>query len=816
MLLAGCEDLEFARVLAQAAGHCQSPAGRSRLASATPQSSPEQVNALLEETGEGASLLRVIAESSEPTSLSSLPESLSFLGAFAEGLMPEKEDLKALGDFLRTDVAVRKLAERVPSSRFPRITALLSGLADLSGLARGFVRKFTEEGEVRDNASTELKSIRRELAKLQTSVEDRIRGLIRHRLPAVAEEAHLSIRNNRLTVNLPAAYISQMKGLVVDYSSTRASVYVEPDEVVPMNNERQKLFLEEEAEIRRIILEYAREVLAQRPAILGNYEVMAALDVILGRARYSVAIGGVRPALTADGSLRLVDARHPLMLNNFIPESFGLSAERIAVISGVNAGGKSVLLKMIGLLVLMAAVGLYIPAEDDTEIGVFDALHVNIGDEQSVLNNLSTFTAHVGFLREMLADLAARPAGETRTLVLIDELGTGTDPNEGAALGYALLERLRELPARVVVTTHYDLIKTIGEKYPECKNVSMAFDETGLRPTYRVLDGIPGKSFAFDIAAGQGLDRGILLRAREMTEKREEQFAEVVRSLRNKQDSLDAELRQAASERVQLEGKLREAEAERQSLREREAELKRRIAELKREFELRLDEFMAGAKRRLRDKLKTGRGRSGLEVSSEYSAEVQVKKESALADLERRLGLQPLERAAPSLLRVGQILDLKALGLTGEVAAVDEERRRVELVVKGKKMILDWDKVDELLQPQLAPSGAKHLRMSRAERMRLQALGAELDAENTGELFNTAQQLDLHGHTKDEALPKLEKFISDALLNNFESVMIMHGIGTGALRSFILEWLSKCKEVASFREALPAEGGKGITIAVLK
>jgi dsDNA-specific endonuclease/ATPase MutS2 len=161
MLLAGCEDLEFARVLAQAAGHCQSPAGRSRLASATPQSSPEQVNALLEETGEGASLLRVIAESSEPTSLSSLPESLSFLGAFAEGLMPEKEDLKALGDFLRTDVAVRKLAERVPSSRFPRITALLSGLADLSGLARGFVRKFTEEGEVRDNASTELKSIRR-------------------------------------------------------------------------------------------------------------------------------------------------------------------------------------------------------------------------------------------------------------------------------------------------------------------------------------------------------------------------------------------------------------------------------------------------------------------------------------------------------------------------------------------------------------------------------------------------------------------------------------------------------------------------------
>jgi len=816
VLLTGCEDLEFERVLEQAAGHCQSPAGRARLLSAASRSSLEAVEARLDETTEGLALLRQIEECTEPVSLGLLPENLGFLSAFTEGLLPEKDDLKTLGEFLRTDTAVRKLAERAPGSRFPRLCALLEGLEDLSSLARGFARKFTEEGEVRDNASTELKSIRRELAKLQNSVESRIRGLIRQRLPSLAEEAHLSIRNNRLTVNLPAAYISQLKGLVVDYSSTRASVYVEPDEVVPLNNERQQLFLEEEAEVRRIIQKYAREVLAHSSAIHRNYEVMAELDVILGRARYSRAIGAVRPELTTDGSLRLVQARHPLMLADFVPESFALTDERIAVISGVNAGGKSVLLKMIGLLVLMASAGLYVPAEEGTGLGVYDALHVNIGDEQSVLNNLSTFTAHVAFLRGMLADLEARPSGETRALVLIDELGTGTDPNEGAALGYALLERLRELPARVIVTTHYDLIKTLGEKYPECKNVSMAFDETGLRPTYRVLDGIPGKSFAFDIAAGQGLDRGILRRARTLTDTREQQFAEVVRTLRDKQDRLDAELRKAAAERVQLESRLREAEAERQALREREAELKRRIAELKREFELKLDEFLAGARRRLRDKLKTGRDRSGLEVSSEYSAEVQVKKQSALADLERKLGLVPPERMAPSSLRVGQKLDLPALGLSGEVAAVDEERRKVELLVKGKRMILDWDKVDELLRPQPAATGAKPLRMSRAERMRLRALGAELDAENTGELFSTAQQLDLHGHTKEEALPKLEKFISDALLNNFDTVMIMHGIGTGALRSFIHGWLRQCNEVASFREALPAEGGKGITIAELK
>ncbi len=805
-------------MLERTAAHCQSEAGRRRILASAPSGEHAFVEALLDETAEGIHFWqRTLAPAS--VSLSAIPETTAFVGAFQEGIVPEREDILALGRFLQVSEKARKLLREITPDRSPRLATLTAGFADLSALLTDYARIFNEDAEVRDSASRQLKELRRDLSGLMGSIEGRIRGLIRHRAPSLTEDIHLSIRNNRLTVNVPIGMLSQFKGMVVDYSSSGASVYVEPGEVVEMNNERQQLFLAEEMEVRRIIQEYSALVQSRRDELLGNYETLAALDETLGRARYSIAISGVRPSVDTSGSIILKQARHPLMLEGFVPEDFAFESERIAIVSGVNAGGKSVLLKMAGLFTLMAYCGIFVPAQEGTTVGMHSGVFVQIGDEQSVLNNLSTFTAHVAFLREMLSQLEERESGGPLALVLMDELGTGTDPREGSALGYALLERLRELPAKVIVTTHYDLIKTLGERYPDCKNFSLAFDEEKLRPSYRVLDGIPGSSFAFHIARSQGLSQSLIARAVELAAGKEEAFADVVESLRRKQQALEGEQQQARRERISLQNKAAQADEERAKLLEREAQLRKQITELKRDFEVKTEEFISQAKKRLREKLRESRGRSGLEVASEFSAEVQSKRESALAGLERELGIASTSAYESEIMfAVGQSVPLPEHGVVGEVLAVDQSRQTLELNISGKIMKLSFSKAAQMMRtpsPRVS-SSAKHLQMSAVEQRRLRAMGKSLDAENTGVLFTTAHQLDLHGHTKEEALPKLEKFISDAILNDFSSVMIMHGVGTGALKKFVWEWLRASRDIARFREATAEEGGKGITIATLK
>jgi DNA mismatch repair protein MutS2 len=816
MLLAGCEDLEFARVLAYAAGHCQSEAGRQLLLNAAPAASRPEVERLLDETAEGIGFVQQVLPAN-PISFSLLPQTTAFLGAFHTGLMPEREEIARLGEFFAVDKSARKALAQLTFARYPRLAELTAELADITELAADFARKFNEEGEVRDGASRELKELRRDAGRLQSDIESRLHYLIRKRAPDLAEEIHLSIRNNRLTLNVPTGVLSRFKGMVVDYSGTGASAYVEPKEIVEYNNQRQHLFHAEEMEVRRIVQEFTHAVEANRDRLAGNFEILARLDAVLGRARYSASINGTRPQLSDGGHIRLRQAKHPLMLENFVPEDFIFEDERIAIISGVNAGGKSLLLKMVGLFALMSYTGLYLPAGEGTCIGLYDGVLVNIGDEQSVLNNLSTFTAHVGFLRDLLDELGGREDHPRPALVLIDELGTGTDPGEGSALGYTLLERLRQLPAKAAVTTHYDLIKTLGEKYADCKNVSLAFDEDELRPTYRVLDGIPGKSFAFDIARSEGLPAALVDRAHGYVDAAEEVFTEVVGELRRKQDELEREIASIVRQRRECELKAKEAEEEKQALRERERHLRRRLDDLKRDFDVRVEEFVAGAKRRLRKKLRDSAGRSGLEVASEFSAEVQSERQSALAELERELGLTPEPGEAGQMFAVGEKLRLHSLGVDGEVTRVDEARRALELNVRGKTLKLTFEKAAEMLRtPEEAPAGTGHSRMTRAQREELRKLGAELDKEAGGGLLTTAHQLDIHGHTTDEALPKLEKFVSDAILHDFMTVAIMHGVGSGRLQKFVRGWLKSCPDVASYREATAEEGGKGITIATLK
>ncbi len=805
-------------MLENAAAHCQSEAGRKRLLSAAPASPLAEVEKLLDETGEGVRFWQQVMAPGG-ISLFQLPETSAFLDPFQEGMVPEREEILLLGRFLAADEKARRMLLSLSSEKYPRLAKLAGGITDLGALLKEYARTFSDEGEVRDNASRQLKELRRDISALMGSIEGRIRGLIRNRAPNLTDDVHLSIRNNRLTVNVPVNVLPQFKGMVVDYSSSGASVYVEPAEVVELNNDRQQLFLAEEMEVRRIIKEYVASVASRRWEVLANYETLVSLDTILGRSRYSIAVSGVRPQVDAGGAITLKQARHPLMLEGFVPEDFSFADGRIAIVSGVNAGGKSVLLKMAGLFTLMAYCGMYLPAGERTAVGMHSGIFVQIGDEQSVVNNLSTFTAHLAFLRETLAQLETQDGAGPLALVLIDELGTGTDPREGAALGYALLERLRALPAKVIVTTHYDLIKTLGEKYPDCKNYSLAFDEENLKPSYRVLEGIPGASFAFHIARSQGLAENLLERANELAAGAEETFAGVVETLHLKQQGLEKELAQTRDERLAMRQKAAALEEERKKMLEREAQLRKQIGELKREFELRAEEFISQAKKRLREKLRASQGRSGLEVASEFSAEMHAKRTSALAGLERELGIgdAPAQDEAPVHFTEGQRITLPDLGVEAEITRVDGAHQSLELNVRGKMMKLTFAKAAEMMRtPDTVAGGSRHLNVGSTQLKRLRKMGQELDADTGGSLLTTAHQLDLHGHTIEEALPKLEKFISDSILNDFDTIAIMHGVGTGALKKFVREWLHKSRDVAKFRDAADAEGGKGMTIVTLK
>jgi len=810
--------LEFDRLLELAAGHCQSEAARQRLESWKVSFERETIQRNLDETTEAARLLEE-KFSRDGLGFSLLPEDVGFLAHFGAGMEPERDDIIHLSELLEVCTQTTRRLRKLSEHKYPTLSERLARFVDVDQLAKRFKQTFAPDGEVRDNASSDLKLIRSRLTKLQVRIEQKIRGLIKKRAPDTAEELHLSIRNNRLTVNLPVGMLRSFKGMIVDYSASGASVYLEPEEVVELNNQRQELFLEEETEIRRILQHFGAEVVAQDDALRGDFELLVQLDIIFGRARFSHAIGGVRPEIAADGEMHLVRARHPLMLNEFVPETVSFGPENELIISGANAGGKSLLLKMMGLFVLMSYSGFFVPADEGTSIGLFDSLWVDITDEQSVLNNLSTFTAHLRFLEGLFAHLARKPADAPLTLVLIDELGTGTDPEEGAALGYALMEHLLTRPVKVAVTTHYDLIKTLGEKQANCKNVSMGFDEANMQPTYEVLEGLPGKSFAFDLAAGQGFSPEVLKRAKELVASGETSFADAVRSLRAKQAQLEQEKGNLMRERKSQQQASEKLKERQKAVARREIELRKRMEALRRDFEAVADAFLAEARKEISQRLRSSKGRTGLEVGSRFSADFRKQKENLLANLEESLGLTPPSAGSPSAnLTAGTYLQLPTLGIAGEVLRIDEKKDKLQVLSQGKRITLSLVEVRKLLleaaQLKDAREGIPHTpEITARERAKL---GSQLDASAVSRQLTTAHQLDLHGHTREEALPKLEKFISDAIYRDFDTVMIMHGVGTGALRAFVHDYLKRSEYVDSFRDASTQEGGKGTTIVDLK
>lgn len=656
------------------------------------------------------------------------------------------------------------------------------------------------EEEVADNASPALADIRRKMRAASARVREQLDKMVRS--PAyqkLLQEPIVTIRDGRFVVPVRAEHRAEVPGLVHDTSASGATVFVEPMGAVEANNELKVLVSREEAEIERILTELSAEAGSFADAILADYEILVELNLIFAKARLGYKMKAVMPTITDDGCIRLRQARHPLIpADKVVPIDVELGgAFDTLVITGPNTGGKTVTLKTLGLLSLMAMCGLMPPVSDGSSLSVFEDVLADIGDEQSIEQSLSTFSAHMTNLIRILEEAGPH------SLVLTDELGAGTDPVEGAALATAILERLREKGARIASTTHYAELKAYAIHTPGVENGSCEFDVATLRPTYRLLIGVPGRSNAFAISERLGMDKTLVERARELVSGDDRRLEDVVTNLDERRRALEEELKeaQAARQRAEQAGRrtqeqLEEMERRRQrELDDARAEARRIVERARTQAEQLMDEL--DALRKQKD-------------AANFAAQAQAAK----SRLRTRLG--EMEKATDPVdarRQDGYVLP-RPLVAGDEVLLVDIDKRATVLTPADAAGNVEVQA--GIIRTRVPLSNLRLLEGSKpAVKGRGQApvrtRGVASRAERT-----VSTELDLRGMTTEEALLEVDRFIDNALLTGVERITIIHGKGTGALRAAVHRHLRTHPSVANFRLGTYGEGETGVTIAELK
>lgn len=674
------------------------------------------------------------------------------------------------------------------------IDYLFSSLRSNKYLEEKINTSIVAEEEIADGASSELANIRRHMRiagdKIRTSLQKIISSPYYQK---ALQEPIITMRNNRYVVPVKSEFKAQVPGLVHDMSSSGATMFIEPMTVVELNNEIRELLAKEKQEIDRILMALSAEASACGNDIRCDYTVLTALDLIFAKAKLSYKLNSGEPELSENGELVLKKARHPLLpKGTAVPIDVRLGGEfDTLVITGPNTGGKTVSIKTMGLLCVMAQCGLHIPADDGSCVPVFGKILADIGDEQSIEQSLSTFSAHmtniVGILNEC----------DDNTFVLFDELGAGTDPVEGAALAISIIEYARGVGAKIAATTHYAEIKVFATTTDGVQNASCEFDVETLRPTYRLLIGIPGKSNAFAISSRLGLSDSIIEDAKKRIDSEAASFEEVLESLeatrqRMEKDREEADklLKKAEIDAEATAKRLSEAETEKEKhtkLAKREA--RQIIEDARRTVDNIFDELNKMRKAAVKD--------MDWQKVNEMKADVRRK----LNETEDRLDAKEEKEVPPPSVRPvkpGDTVVILSMGTKADVISVSPDRMLtlqaglLKITVKESEVRLTEDKLKKQI---------KKIEASRAAQIRTASERPELD---------------IRGMMTDEAIPVLEKYIDNAQMAKLNTVTIIHGKGTGALRAAVHESLKRSRQVKSFRLGRFGEGENGVTIVELK
>ncbi|GEN95527.1 endonuclease MutS2 [Pediococcus ethanolidurans] len=779
------ETLEYQKVKDKLKPYLASQSGRQELTNLTPMVAHEQIQFALTETLDGADAYRL--KGGIPIAkLDNIGPQMKRLeiGATLSGL-----ELSQVTKMLRSTQDVINFFQKLQEEKieFHTLYDTVKKLQALPEISKRLIKSIEGDGHITSEASDKLFGIRSRITTTETSIRAKMDSYTRGKDAKYLSESIITMRDGRYVIPVMAQYRSHFGGVVHDQSASGQTMYIEPAAVMDLNNQLRQNQVEEKNEEERILAELSELLAPYREDLLNNAAVLGHLDFINAKARYAAEIKGTEPTISAENHVHFRNARHPLIdPKKIVPNDIDLGTDyKALIITGPNTGGKTITLKTFGLLQLMAQSGLFIPVAEHSQMGIFTEIFADIGDEQSIEQNLSTFSSHMDNIVQILAQI------DEHSLVLFDELGGGTDPKEGAALAIAILDRVGSAGSYVLATTHYPELKAYGYNRPETMNASMEFDTESLKPTYKLLVGIPGSSNAFDIAKRLGLESGVIMQARSLMDQDSQDLSAMIKDLSTRQ-------KEAADRADKLKIEVAESETLHKDLTNEYQKLLNSK-----------DQYLEKAKQQANDLVDNAEEKADKIIKKLRKMEMQGGagiKENQL--INSKSGLNALHQA-PSLKKNRVLRRVKAkqeLKVNDDVMVTSYGQRGSLLRQMDKK---HWEVQMGILKMKVPTDELEKIAPDKNE-----SAGNRTTIRRTSSAVKTT--LDLRGKRYEEAMTEVDRYIDSALLAGYPMVTIVHGKGTGALRKGITQYLQGNRQVKHFEYAAPNVGGNGATVVHFK
>ncbi|SIS51226.1 endonuclease MutS2 [Salimicrobium flavidum] len=771
--------LEYGKIIENLTSFAETSLGKEAAHKLKPSSNLEEVKKLQEETDEAQQILRLKGH----IPLGGITNIKPHLKRTSIGGVLSASECLDVATTIYGGKELKRYIEAMEEPELPIIRDMIDTIHPLPLLERHIKNCIDDNGVVMDGASDALRSIRSKINTLESRLRDKMESYTKQQSEKLSD-AIVTIRNERYVLPVKQEYRGSIKGIVHDQSSSGATLFIEPQAVVDINNDLQEARVQEKREIDRILAELSEAIEEDRPILSENVKVLAGVDFIFSRAKLGRSMKAAMPLMNKEGRIVMKQARHPLLSDEeVVPNDVELGTDFTSIIiTGPNTGGKTVTLKLVGLCTLMAQSGLQVPAMDGCEMAVFDNVYADIGDEQSIEQSLSTFSSHMTNIVDILEKV------DDSSLVLFDELGAGTDPQEGAALAMSILDEVVEKNARVIATTHYPELKAYGYNKENVTNASVEFDIETLQPTYRLLIGVPGRSNAFEISRRLGLREHVISAAKERVGVDSESVESMIASL-------DEARREAEADYEKAEDVRQEAEQVYKELREQWKQFEDRKEKLYQRAEDKAKQSVEKARQEAQDivdELKK------MKSSAELKDHEWIEAKKMLDEAEPELVEKKPERKQTDETRDLQVNDeVKVLTFNQQGVVVEKISEKEYLVQVGSMKIKAKRKDLEFIK---APKPKQEKPLSTVK----------------GRSSHVKPELDLRGERYDEALHQLEKYLDDALLAGYPQVSIIHGKGTGALRQGVQALAKRHSKINAARAGGMKEGGSGVTILELK
>lgn len=777
--------LEFHKVKEQLIAFVSSTLGQEKVNNLIPSANFDEVLKWQEETDEAAKVFRLKGN----VPLSGIFNIRPHVKRSAIGSVLSPHELTQVASTIRVSRQMKRFIEDMVDDQIelPILSQYVSKIIVLADLEEKIRNAIDESGEVLDSASDTLRSLRQQLRANESRVREKLESMIRSsNAQKMLSDSIVTIRNDRYVIPVKQEYRGHYGGIIHDQSSSGATLFIEPQVIVQLNNQLQEIRVKEQLEIERILAELSAFVAEFEQDLLTIVYVLAELDFMFAKARFAHKIKASKPAINLDGRITLFKARHPLIPKDEVVANDVMLGKDFTtiVITGPNTGGKTVTLKTVGLCVLMAQAGLQIPALDGSEVAIFDNVYADIGDEQSIEQSLSTFSSHMVNIVDILKRV------DFNSLVLFDELGAGTDPQEGAALAISILDEVYKRGARVIATTHYPELKAYGYNRPGVVNASVEFDVETLSPTYKLLIGVPGRSNAFEISKRLGLSNEVIENARN-------QISSDTNQIENMIASLEKSRREAEIDRLEANDLLKNAD-----------KLHKDIQNQMIAFYEQKDSMVEKAQEKAADIVE--KAKSEAEYIIRELRKLRLEKNAEVKEHELIEARKRLEEATPKVKKSKQRVQTKSTAHTftpgDEVKVLTFDQKGTLIEQSSNK---EWVVQIGILKMKVNEKDLEYINTPKQKEIKPVAVVKGKD-------FHVSLELDLRGERYENALMRVEKYIDDALLAGYPRVSIIHGKGTGALRQGVTEYLKNHRQVKRARFGDAGEGGIGVTIVEFK